>query len=423
MDFKGYNCSMFIDEATIVLKSGRGGDGAVSFRREKYIAQGGPDGGSGGRGGDLYIESTNSLNTLVHFNNRRVYSATNGENGRGKNMSGRAGEDIVVQVPVGTVVRDASGKLLLDFREARRVLFLEGGRGGVGNTHFKSSKRQTPYIALKGKEGLELEIKLELKLLADVALVGMPNAGKSTLINTISAAKSKVGAYPFTTLVPKLGVVKFKGSDFVVADVPGLIEGASDGKGLGDKFLKHIERARLILHLIDLTNEDFIKNYEIINSELAKYRDLKSKEQLIVATKVDEDNFKDEAVEYFSSLGREIFFISSFSREGIEELLNATLEKLSSIKDEESIEEIISVSELFKKREEEDILVIKESDYYLVKGRIVNSIMDKYVLTRDTFDILLDILRREGLDKRLKEAGAQSGSRVKVLDQEFEFIE
>lgn len=268
---------MFIDEVVITVKAGNGGDGSAAFRREKSVQFGGPDGGDGGNGGSVFFYADPNVNTLVDFKYKKIFKAQHGENGQKKQMFGKSGEDLIIKVPVGTQVRDLqTGKLLLDMHEKKETrMLLKGGRGGWGNVHFKTSTRKAPKIAEKGREGAELQVKLELKLLADVALVGYPSVGKSSFINRVSAANSKVGSYHFTTLEPKLGVVRLEeGKSFVIADIPGLIEGAHEGVGLGDKFLRHIERCKMIYHLVDVSEmegRDAIADFEKINEELSKF--------------------------------------------------------------------------------------------------------------------------------------------------------
>ena len=285
---------MFIDEVIITVKAGNGGDGSAAFRREKFVQFGGPDGGDGGKGGDVVFVADSNINTLIDFKFKKLFKAQNGENGQKKQMYGKKGEDLIIKVPVGTQVRDfTTGKLILDMsvNGEQRVL-LKGGKGGYGNVHFKNSIRKAPKIAEKGGEGAEIKVKLELKLLADVALVGYPSVGKSSFINKVSAANSKVGSYHFTTLEPKLGVVRLEeGKSFVIADIPGLIEGAHEGVGLGDKFLKHIERCKMIYHIVDaaeIEGRDCIEDFEKINHELKKFSEkLAGKKQIVIANKMD----------------------------------------------------------------------------------------------------------------------------------------
>jgi GTPase len=265
----GNSKKMFVDKATIHVKSGSGGNGMVAWRREKYVPYGGPAGGDGGRGGDVFVEATADLNTLMDFKYQSIFKAEDGEKGGPKNMHGKAGKDVTIRVPCGTIVRDAdTGHAIADLREpGDRVLVAAGGRGGRGNSRFTSSKRQAPQFAEPGEPGIERNLELELKLLAEVGIIGLPNAGKSTLISVISAAKPKIADYPFTTLIPNLGVVrKPNGDGIVVADIPGLVEGASDGIGLGHEFLRHVERTRLLLHLVDVSTEgDVMANFDLIN--------------------------------------------------------------------------------------------------------------------------------------------------------------
>lgn len=280
----------FIDEAKIFLKAGDGGKGCISFRREKFVEHGGPNGGDGGRGGDIVFEASEDLNTLIDFRYKQHFKAQNGESGKGKNMSGRASEDVEILVPVGTQVFDEWGEnLLYDFdHHGMRVVIAKGGDGGMGNTHYKSSTNQAPRRATPGFPGEEIAVWLKLKLLSDVGLVGLPNAGKSTFLSTVTAAKPKIADYPFTTLKPQLGVVRIDDEEFIIADLPGLIEGASQGLGLGDRFLKHIERCRVVAHLIDASSASPINDYHLIRRELVSYSDkLEHKKEVIVLTKTD----------------------------------------------------------------------------------------------------------------------------------------
>ncbi len=322
---------MFIDRAKIKVKAGDGGNGVTAFRREKFVPRGGPSGGDGGVGGDVWIESDESLNTLLHLRYNPEHKAERGRHGEGSNRFGKDGESITVKVPVGTQVFDAeTNELLFDLTESgQRYLAAKGGKGGWGNAHFATPTKRAPKYHYNGRSGEERELQLELKLIADVALVGLPNAGKSTLISVISAAKPKIADYPFTTLEPNLGVVDMGDfNTFVVADIPGLIEGASEGAGLGDRFLRHVERTKLILHLVDVSSQletDVIENYETINRELKNYdEELAARPQIIVATKTDAlddrerlERLRKKAVKD----GREFFAISSATRKGVDELV------------------------------------------------------------------------------------------------------
>lgn len=323
---------MFIDEATIFLKAGDGGRGCVSFRREKYIPMGGPDGGDGGKGGDVILESDRNLLTLLDFRYKHRYSAERGEHGRGKDQTGHNGSDCVIRVPVGTVVRAQDSRLLLAdiVAHGQRVVVARGGRGGRGNARFKSSTNQAPRRADPGEAGEDRWLGLELKLLADVGLVGLPNAGKSTLLSRISAARPKIAPYPFTTLTPQLGIVRLRGErTCVVADIPGLIEGAHAGKGVGHQFLRHIERTRLVVHLVDMAVEeghDPVKDFDLVNQELAAYaQELSGKPQLVAATKMDVPLAKETFERFQPAIARRglrVIAISAVTGEGLETLLD-----------------------------------------------------------------------------------------------------
>ncbi|EAQ29316.1 predicted GTPase [Erythrobacter sp. NAP1] len=324
----------FLDQAKIYLKSGAGGPGAVSFRREKYVEYGGPDGGNGGKGGDIIFEAVPGLNTLIDFRYSQHFKAKRGNHGQGRDRTGAGADDLVIKVPVGTqVLSEDREEVLADFTEVgQRVTFLEGGLGGRGNASYKSATNRAPRQHQPGEPGEEMWVWLRLKLLADVGLVGLPNAGKSTFINAVSNAKAKVGHYAFTTLVPKLGVVRHKGREFVLADIPGLIEGAADGAGIGDRFLGHIERCRVLVHLIDIAGDDPVEAMRIVKEELEAYgAGLEDKPQLVALNKLD---LADEelgvafAEELIAAGADKVFAVSGASGEGIEELMDAVLSYL-----------------------------------------------------------------------------------------------
>lgn len=428
---------MFIDEVIVTVKAGNGGDGSAAFRREKYIQFGGPDGGDGGDGGSVIFIADPNINTLIDFKFKKVFKAENGENGQKKQMYGKTGEDLVIKVPIGTQVRDIeTGKLLLDMNvEGEPRTLLKGGRGGAGNVHFKTSTRKTPRIAGKGREGAEIKVKLELKLLADVALVGYPSVGKSSFINKVSAANSKVGSYHFTTLEPKLGVVRLEeGKSFVIADIPGLIEGAHEGVGLGDKFLRHIERCKMIYHLVDVAEiegRDAIEDYEKINEELKKFSEkLSTKKQIILANKMDLlwDMEKYEKFKaHVEAQGHEVFPVSVILNEGIKEVLYRSYSMLQEI-EREPLEDEVNVNEVLReiKGDMEDFVITQDEEgTYVIEGRILDGVLAKYVITMEEESIVnfLHMMRSLGLEEAMREAGIQDGDNVRIADVEFEYVE
>ena len=336
----------FLDRAKIFLKAGDGGDGCLSFRREKFVEFGGPDGGDGGKGGDIIIEGANHLNTLIDYRYQRHFSAKRGENGRGSNKYGRGGDDLVLKVPIGTEILDEHGEFIFAdiIQEGQRVLIAKGGEGGRGNSKFKSSVNQTPRRADKGGAGDELWIWLQLKLIADVGLIGLPNAGKSTFLSTTTRAKPKIADYPFTTLIPQLGVVYIDSSEFVMADIPGLIEGAHDGRGLGDRFLAHVERCSSLIHLIDVTQENLLQAYETIRNELLMYDcKMETKPEIIAVNKIDivnEDNLEKIKQEFEDKLCKKVHTISAIKRDhNIDNVLREVLEIKKLAKNKEETEE------------------------------------------------------------------------------------
>ncbi len=428
---------MFIDEVIVTVKAGNGGDGSAAFRREKYIQFGGPDGGDGGNGGSVIFVADPNINTLIDFKYKKVFKAENGENGQKKQMYGKTGADLIIKVPVGTQVRDVeTGKLLLDMNvPGEPRLLLKGGRGGAGNVHFKSATRKTPKIAGKGREGAEIKVKLELKLLADIALVGYPSVGKSSFINRVSAANSKVGSYHFTTLEPKLGVVRLEeGKSFVIADIPGLIEGAHEGIGLGDKFLRHIERCKMIFHLVDVAEiegRNAIEDYEKINEELRKFSEkLSNKKQIVLANKMDLlwDMDKYEKFKaHVEAQGNEVYPISVILNEGIREVLFRSYDMLQKI-EREPLEEEVNVNEVLReiKGESEDFVITQDEEgTYVIEGRILDEVLAKYVITMDEDSIInfLHMMRSLGLEEAMRDAGIQDGDNVRIADVEFEYVE
>lgn len=428
---------MFIDEVVITVKAGNGGDGSAAFRREKSVQFGGPDGGDGGNGGSVFFIADANINTLVDFKYKKLFKAQHGENGQKKQMYGKSGEDLIIKVPVGTQIRDVqTGKLLLDMNEKDEArMLLKGGKGGLGNVHFKTSTRKAPKIAEKGREGMELQVKLELKLLADVALVGYPSVGKSSFINRVSAANSKVGAYHFTTLEPKLGVVRLEeGKSFVIADIPGLIEGAHEGVGLGDKFLRHIERCKMIFHLVDVAEiegRDAISDFEKINEELQKFSEkLANKPQIVLANKMDllwdmekYENFK----AYIEKKGLEVYPVSVLLNEGLREILYKTYDKIQKI-EREPLEEEANIQEVLRSlRVEKDAFEITQDEegVYHIEGRIVDGVLAKYVIGIDDESLVnfLHLMRTLGMEEAMQEAGIEDGDTVKIANIEFEYVE
>ena len=410
---------MFTDYAKIYASAGKGGNGAVSFRREKYIAAGGPDGGDGGKGGDIYFEVDTDSNTLIDFRYKKKFKAENGSNGEGAHKYGKSGEDLYIKVPIGTIVKDAkTNEILADLSEkGQKELVLRGGRGGKGNSHFATATRQAPRFAQGGEEGEEKELILELKLLADVGLIGYPSVGKSTILSIVTAATPKIADYPFTTLVPNLGVVKPEyGESFVIADIPGLIEGASEGVGLGTEFLRHIERTRLLLHVIDvsgLSGRDPIEDYYVINKELEKYSEkLAKRKQIIVANKID--SMQDpEIYEKLEKLAKEnnqeLFKISAATGEGIKELMIEVSKILKTLPKEILIEE-------------EPYTIVKEDDMFIVDGPAIRELMRKVNMEdNESLYYFQKKLNELGVNEKLKQAGVQEGDTVKVYDYLLEW--
>ena len=423
---------MFTDYTKIIIKSGDGGNGAISFRREKYVAAGGPDGGDGGKGGDVYFVVDKDKNTLIDFRYNKKYKATNGENGSGAKCSGKSGEDIYIGVPIGTVLKDnETGKIIADLSEpGQKELVLKGGRGGRGNQHFATSTRQVPRFAEDGEPGQEKEVILELKLLADVGLLGFPNVGKSTFLSTVTSARPKIANYQFTTLEPNLGVVKSKdGTSFVIADIPGIIEGASQGVGLGLQFLRHIERTRLLLHLIDVSGSEGrnpVDDFNVINEELKNYSEkLANRKQIIVATKCDVPN--QELLEQLENLAKEknmeFFKISSVTGAGIEKLLDYVSNLLKTLPKEELVEKDERIVYTLED-DKEGFTITREKNKFIIKGEAVERIIRRVnIEDNESLYYLHKKLRELGVEEELKKQGINEGDIVRIANYELEWYE
>ena len=423
---------MFVDYVKIIIKSGDGGNGAKSFRREKYVAAGGPDGGDGGNGGSIYFEVDKDANTLINFRYNRKYKAENGKPGSGNRCFGKSGKDLVLKVPKGTVIKDfETGKIICDLSEdGQKELVLRGGRGGKGNVHFATSTRQVPDFAIDGEKGKEIEVVLELKSIADVGLVGFPNAGKSTLLSVVTSATPKIADYPFTTLDPNLGVVKTKSGDsFIIADIPGIIEGASEGIGLGLKFLRHVERTRLLLHMIDvsgLNGRDAVQDFDQINNELEKYSDkLINKKQIVVANKIDvmQDIAQLEALrKKAKEKNLEFFEISGATKQGVDELMEHVAKVLKTLPKEDIFDNEDKI--VYTLNEETDGFTIEktgEHEYY-VSGPDVENLMRRVNISdNESFAYMQKMLKKLGIEDALREKGVCEGDTVRILDWHFEY--
>lgn len=420
---------MFIDKVKIYIKSGNGGDGSASMHTEKYVPNGGPDGGDGGKGGDVIFQATSSENTLNAFHFQKHFRAENGENGSRKNCYGKKGQDLVVYVPVGTVVKDSQGNVVADmFSDGQRQVILVGGKGGRGNHHFATSRRQSPSFAEHGVKTQEYEVTLELKTIADVGLVGFPNVGKSTLLSVVSSAKPKIANYHFTTLSPNLGVVSYHDSAFVMADIPGLIEGASEGAGLGHSFLRHIERTRILVHVLDISgseNRDPLQDFETINNEIYSYDDsLRNLPMVVVANKMDMPNAKENLARFEQKYGKQypIVQTTTIIHEGVEQLVTLVADILQTLPPIEPLQ----FEPITLQQQESDTFEIEllQEGVYEVTGGLVTILsrkvnMDDY----DSFRYFQKVLKDKGVITELRKAGAKDGDTVLMGDLEFDFVD
>lgn len=422
---------MFIDEAVVELIAGSGGNGCLAFRREKYVAMGGPFGGNGGKGSDIIFKVDSGLNTLIDFKYKKIIKGYKGENGMGKGMHGKNAEDIVISVPQGTVVTDYDTNLVIAdlTKNDEEYVIAKGGRGGRGNMAFATQSNPAPHYAENGEPGEHIKVKIELKLMADVGLVGMPSVGKSTFISKISASKPKIADYPFTTLKPNLGVVKTSDNrSFVVADLPGLIEGASLGHGLGDRFLKHTQRTRVIAHIIDMsgyTNDPY-KDYITINKELENFdKKLLEKPQIIIANKMDMPSSKENLKEFKQKVNQEVYEMSAINGEGINQIILKLADMLDKLPKENLYQdEKFESHVVYKFKEEKPYKITKENDTWVISGEKIEKLL---IMSRlDTDEAIMRFsnkLRKLGIEEELKNLGAKDGDPIKIMEYEFEYKE
>ena len=446
---------MFVDTAKVSLKAGKGGDGAVSFRHEIYIPKGGPDGGDGGKGGDIIFKADRNTNTLIDFRFTPILTAENGKNGAGQRAAGRSGKNLIIEVPLGTVVKK-DGEIIADLTEdGEEAIIAHGGTGGFGNAHFKSSTRQAPIVAEVGEPGEEFEAELELKSMADVGLVGLPNAGKSTFLSVVSNAKPEIADYPFTTITPNLGVATIDEKDILIADIPGLIEGASEGKGLGHDFLRHVDRTAVLLHLVDVYNDDAGEAYQTIRNELDKYSDLKDRPEIVALTKcegVDDEIIKMQMASILAkNPDAKIFTISSQAHQGLQELLR---ELANAIKDDREyasrgLPEVTTEDEgaspvttgasnpspekpysdyptisLGKDALKDTWQVEKQDDKFVVTGEKIEKFARRTDLNNyASVNRLRDIMKKMGIRAELTNQGAKPDSIIEIAGKEFTLVE
>lgn len=417
----------FVDRAKIKMKAGDGGNGCISFHREKYVQNGGPDGGDGGKGGDIVLIADPSMYTLLDFRFKSKFYAENGQDGMAKLCGGKSGENLVVKVPVGTVLKDTeTGAIVADMSVPNKEkVLLRGGRGGYGNNHFKSPTRQAPNFAKPGVKTREHVFELELKTIADVGLVGFPSVGKSTILSVVTKAKPKIAAYHFTTLTPNLGICQIKGKSFAIADIPGLIENASEGAGLGFSFLRHIERTRLILHIVDVSGVEGrnpSEDYDIIMNELRRYGEVSNIPMIVVANKMDIPGAEENLQELRKHIGedKKLFEVSAATRQGFEELMNYVAEMLDTLPPALSYVE----EEIEETRVLDDIEIQKDGDTYVVSGASAESLVD--AVNFDDYESLKwfqKVLRTSGIIDKLKALGCVEGDTVRMAEMEFEMIE
>ncbi len=422
---------MFVDEVIIKVKAGNGGDGCTAFRREKYVPDGGPFGGNGGRGANIIFKTDLGLRTLLDLRYQKLIRAPKGANGEGKNKNGKGAEDVIIKVPVGTTIKDMdTGLIIADLtKENDEVIVAYGGRGGRGNTAFATASNPAPNFSEHGEPGEEKTLKVELRLLADVGFVGMPSVGKSTILSKISASKPKIAAYHFTTLNPNLGVVKtIDGRTFVAADLPGLIEGASLGEGLGDKFLKHIQRTRVIAHIIDMSGQearDPIEDYEIINKELKDFDEkLIRKPQVVIANKMDLETSKENLKRFKEKYNIPVYEVSAITNVGLDKALIAIADELEKQEQQPLFEEENFESHvLYKFKKEQPFKIRRENDIYVVEGKEVEKLFKMTKFTDEGAIRFARKLRAMGIDEKLIEMGAKYGDKVQIMDLIFEFKE